>query len=122
MLKNIIALVMLLLLTSLPALAAPAAYSSVIEDLPLMPGMVEKTDEAVVFDKPGGRIVETSAEITAAALEIENFYRQTLPSLGWKALPSAGFVREEERLTLSIEKRGDAALVHFNLKPDHEGK
>ena len=61
MLKRAFIISGFILLASLPAVAA-SSYSTIIEDLPLMPGMVEKTDDAVIFDKPGGRIVETDTD------------------------------------------------------------
>ena len=100
-----------------PALAAPAAYSTVIEDLPLMPGMVEKTADAVVFDKPGGRIVETVAESRASETEIRGFYAETLPSLGWEALSPSAYGRDDEALTLDIAQKNGLVTIHFNLTP-----
>lgn len=122
MLQKTLIIFGLLLLMSLSALAAEAIYSTVIEDLPLMPGMTEKADDAVVFDKPAGRILETTAEIAATPEEIKAFYAETLPSLGWQAHAGSAFVREDETLQLDIEKIGDATLVHFSLTPHHKGE
>ncbi|MBI3441556.1 MAG: hypothetical protein HY052_07120 [Proteobacteria bacterium] len=122
MLKNLYMIGGFLLLLNLPALAAEAGYSSVIEDLPLMPGMVEKADDAVVFDKPGGRIIETISEIAATPAEINKFYTDTLPPLGWEPLPHSVFVRENESLQLNMEKKGKVTIVHFNLAPSSKGK
>lgn len=105
------------LLLAAPALAAPAAYSLVIEDLPLMPGMTEKPETAVVFDSPAGRIAGTVAETTSAETDIIGFYAEALPPLGWTARPPAGFVRDGEALTIEIEQKNGAAFVHFNLTP-----
>jgi hypothetical protein len=115
--KTLFILCALLLLIAPPALAAQAVYSMVIEDLPLMPGMVEKADEAVVFDDPSGRIVETSAETSAAPTEIKKFYAGTLPPLGWQPSSSSGFIREDEKLNLDIEKKNGKTTVRFTLTP-----
>ncbi len=110
-------------LAGMPVFAAQTVYSTIIEDLPLMPGMVERTNDAIVFDKPGGRIVETSAAISASAADIKKFYDETLPPLGWKVTGNwTTFTREGETLKLSLEKQDDAILVHFSLNPHHEGK
>ena len=109
-------------LISLPAFAMGTGYSAVIEDLPLMSGMVEKADDAIVFDKPGGRIIETNIETPASPSEIEKFYAEALPSLGWKDLSPEGFIREDETLNISIEQKGRIALVHFSLTPTSEGR
>ena len=123
MLKRILIISGLLLLTSLPALAVTIAYSKTIEDLPMMIGMTEQSEDAVIFDKPGGRIVETSAEVYSSAADVKRFYTETLPALGWTALPELSFSREGETLKINIEKKDDIInIVHFNLTPDDAGK
>jgi hypothetical protein len=121
MLKRIILAGALLLLLNVSALAAETAYSGVIEDLPLMTGMTEKAADAVIFDKPGGRIVETEAETSSPMEEIERFYTETLPPLGWKKLAPTSFVRDNEKLVLSLERKGTIILVHFTLTPAAKG-
>src|SRR3990172_1683590 len=69
-----------------------------VEDLPLMPGLVEIGDAGVVFDKPGGRIVEAYAEGKTRRAEVIAFYGQTLPQLGWRAAGATIYRREGERL------------------------
>jgi len=115
--KTLLLLCGLMMIMTPPALAAPAAYSMVIEDLPLMPGMAEKPDEAIDFDSPAGRIAGTAAETEATATDILGFYAGALPPLGWTVLPPAGFVREGETLTLDIEQKNGVSLVRFNLTP-----
>lgn len=111
-----------LLLTVLPAIAAETTYSSVIDDLPLMQGMVEKPDDTVVFDKPGGRIAEFSAETAATPEAIKSFYQQALPPLGWKPSRSSAFTRDGETLKMDFDKNGGETVVHFMLTPNAQGK
>ncbi|HEY9548625.1 MAG TPA: hypothetical protein VIR45_03910 [Kiloniellaceae bacterium] len=49
---------------------AGRGYVAGIPDLPLMPGLKELPDSGLVFDKPGGRIVEAFArgDVTAQAV------------------------------------------------------
>lgn len=122
MLKKIYMFWALLLLVSLPAFAIQTNYSGIIEDLPLMPGMVEKSAEAVIFDKPGGRIVETEAEAQSSREDISRFYAATLPPLGWKVLSPSEFIRDNEKLKLDFEKEHETTTVHFTLTPENEGK
>jgi hypothetical protein len=125
MLKRTLILLVFLLSASLPA-AAENNYSIIIEDLPLMPGMVEKTEAAVIFDKPGGRIVETDAETTKPASDITKFYAATLPPLGWQPLSKSGFTRDGEILSIDIEQKNGTTFIHFSLTPtlapNSEGK
>jgi len=106
-----------LLLTALPALAADTVYSSVLDDLPLMQGMTEKPDDTVIFDKPGGRIVQFSTETTESAAAVKDFYQQTLPPLGWKSSQPLQFIRDKEELKIAFDKAGGSTIVRFALTP-----
>jgi hypothetical protein len=97
-------------------------YASVIDDLPLMQGMAEKPDDTVVFDKPGGRIVEFSAGTSATPAAVRGFYQQALPPLGWKSLQSSTFARDNETLKIDFDKTGGETVVHFTLTPNTQGK
>jgi hypothetical protein len=114
MLKKLPVLVVLFLLAVSPALAD---YSEAIEDLPLMPGMVEKKDDVLIFDKPDGRIVETSIETDAPPAEVKKFYEESLPPLGWHTLSLSLYAREDETLKIKIERKDETTLVRFVLKP-----
>ncbi|MFH1157922.1 MAG: hypothetical protein V1721_03445 [Pseudomonadota bacterium] len=111
-----------LVFVSFSAIAGRAGYSGVIDDLPLMPGMIEKTEDALVFDAPGGRIVETVVETGADLMEIKEFYAATLPSLGWKNTAPDGFIRDNEILKIDFEQQTGISHVHFTLTPASEGK
>jgi hypothetical protein len=115
--KNFILSFILFLLLATPALAANTAYSAVIEDLPLMPGMTEMTDTAIVFDKPGGRLVETSARTDKKAADVLQFYATALPALGWTASGNGVYTRDLETLTVSQEKN----TVSFKIAPVENG-
>ena len=122
MLKRIVTIAGFLMLTALPVMAAETVYSSVVDDLPLMQGMIEKPDDTVIFDKPGGRIIEFSAETSTAAEAVKSFYLQALPPLGWKSSRASQFTRDNETLKIDFEKAGKKTLVHFTLTPNAEGK
>lgn len=116
MIKN---LVMTLFLTAaLSSQALASEFSSVIEDLPLMPGMTELADTAVVFDKPGGRIVETTATTAATPQDIRQFYAAALPPLGWQANAGGTYVRNGELLTMTPTEKG----VQFKITPAMKGQ
>lgn len=102
-----------------PAHAADAAtaYVAGIDDLPLMPGLVLVPDAGVVFDKPGGRIVEAYAEGAVARAQVAAFYAETLPQLGWRARQSNVFLREGERLSLVFLGGDGDLVVRFTLEP-----
>jgi hypothetical protein len=103
--------------------AAPAAqandYLSLLGDVPLAEGLAELPDAGIVFDKPQGRIVQITAShnrLTTRTKLIE-FYKDSLPNLGWQA-------RAAENSILTFERQGEilrltftADLVIFDLAP-----
>ena len=93
-------------------------FFHVMNDVPVMTGLRELTDEAVNFDKPEGRIISATAvsDIVAPAA-IKSFYGQTLPQLGWQAQLDGSFVRDQERLKLIIEGKEGVSIIRFQLEP-----
>lgn len=96
-------------------------------DVPVMPGLASAESEPLVFDKPGGRIVQAvlSGEVPRQA--VLAFYDQTLPQLGWRRTADRVFVREGEELRLEFPQPGQLAAqkaksaagtaVRFTLTP-----
>jgi len=77
-----------------------------LNDIPLMPGLEELVDRSLVFEKPGGRIGESTAISDSNSFDsVQTFYAKTLPQLGWRIINGESFVRDNEKLTISIEKR-----------------
>ena len=112
----------LILLLAGPA-AAQSAFVPGFEDLPLMPGLVASAEGPVVFDAPSGRIVEAQVAGPASAARVLDFYRETLPQLGWHAAgPDGTFEREGELLKLAItEPERGQITVRFSLAPAPNG-
>ena len=105
-----------------PALAQePAVYLSALHDFPLMEGMTEQQENRVIFDKPGGRIVEAVFDGPITPGEINDFYLDALPPLGWQiesqSTEALSFLREAERLKLTITLLGGLTRVHLTLEP-----
>ena len=104
--------------------AAAPAFISVMDDVPLMPGLTEHKDAAVVFDKPEGRIVEAEASGRLSRADVLKFYAASLPQLGWRAKGEGHFLRDREELALNFTPNagtGGAAnslTVRFTLSPD----
>lgn len=110
-------MVLVALCLSPPGFAAER-FLSVIEDLPLMPGLEEISGSAMVFSKPQGRIVEVAASGTMAERDVWAFYRRTLPGLGWRRTRPGHWRREGEQLILGLRSGADGLVVQFSLAPD----
>jgi hypothetical protein len=100
------------------AWAQSPAFVSIDEDLPLMTGLSEEADAAMTFDSASGRIAETVASGPASAAEVDAFYHQTLPQLGWENIGGAEYRRGDEALTVEVAPtEGGGAEVRFRLRP-----
>ena len=98
--------------------ALAQSYVSGIEDLPLMPGLVEQEGAGLVFDKPEGRIVEAVASGTGRAQAVAEYYAKVLPQLGWQRAPDGNYTRENERLAIATREDGTRVTVQFTLSPN----
>lgn len=95
----------------------PANFLSNLDDIPLMPGLAERKDLAVSFDKPEGRIVEAYAEGSLTPAAVSKFYASTLPQLGWRSQGNNRFAREGEELILNFTTAAKKLTVQFSLSP-----
>lgn len=105
-----------------PLLAgSPAPFLSGFEDLPLMSALRPEPEAMTVFDSPFGRVVENYASGPTSAGTVAQFYRESLPQLGWAAEMSAPnkmvFHREGEDLLMEFTESGSAVTVRFQLSP-----
>ncbi len=110
------ALFALLLLAS-AAGAADGDFFSRLEDVPVMPGLQPAEDAGIEFDTPSGRIVEAYAIGTVARKAVLDFYRQTLPQLGWSAGAGNAFRREGESLRIDFFGPDGELTVRFTISP-----
>jgi hypothetical protein len=100
--------------------AQPAAFVSVIPDLPLMEGLLEDVEQTVLFETDSGRIAEVVARGQIARRAVTEFYAATLPQLGWRLLSNVQYQREGEVLNLVIQPDGrdkQHLVVQFKLSP-----
>jgi len=94
------------------------AFLHGMEDIPLMAGLYEIPEETLVFDKPEGRIVHAAAASENAGRgEIEAFYNNTLPQMGWRSAGAGSFVRQGEELQISVQQNEGYSLVMFTVLP-----
>ncbi len=117
-------MIFLLLASSLPALAAEKAgqgapvFFEALYDVPVMPGLNELQDQAMLFDKPNGRIAAVeAASKTLSALDIARFYQEVLPTLGWNKIKDNQYVRGGDQLLMEITAKPPLTFVRFTLSP-----
>jgi hypothetical protein len=88
------------------------------EDLPLMPGLANVPEAGIAFDKPAGRIVVAYARGAVRRGNVVDFYRQTLPQLGWAKRGPAEWSREGERLAIDFLGADGDLVVRYTLSPE----
>ena len=100
--------------------------------IPLMEGLRENGDAAMLFDSPGGRIINVEAKGVVAASEVYQYYQAVLPSLGWVVSESIASgmicegtadyclmaIREDENLTLNIDMSGSTSKITYAISPN----
>lgn len=96
----------------------PAAFFEALYDVPVMPGLQELKDQAMLFDKPDGRIASVvAASNTLKPADVAGFYAETLPQLGWKKASENQYVRGKDRLSMDVSQKAALTIVHFALAP-----
>ena len=75
------------------------------EDVPLMQGLTLLSDETFDFDTEDGRLYFSKANTSVDSEKIWDFYRKTLPQLGWVEEEKGSFSREGDVLRISIDNQ-----------------
>ncbi len=93
-----------------------------ISGVPLMPGLTLLEDETVVFDKPGGRIVDAVASGPVLLPAVREYYLAVLDQFGWtSALPDIEdgliVIRGGEVLHIRLRETEAGVRVHYSLAP-----
>lgn len=97
---------------------AEPAFFSVIQDVPVMPGLMEIESRSFSFDKPEGGIAQVSAHLGRVNThQVIHFYDVTLPQLGWGKIETNRFYRQNEFLQLDFEQEAQGQIVKIMVKP-----
>ncbi len=112
------ALVAALAIALVPASPAHASeFVPGIEDLPLMAELHAIEGSGFAFDTAAGRLVEAYAGGSVAPADVDAFYSQTLPQLGWQPDGERLWRREGETLTIEFVEGTDPVTIRFQLSP-----
>ena len=115
--KNVIA-VLMIAFASL-AYAMDDDFIPHMGDVPLMEGLTEVESERVVFDKPGGAIVDVTLKGQMSKDAVFAFYNKSLSALGWietetQSTTTRNFSREGQVLSITAKFDG---TFKVHLKP-----
>jgi len=90
-------------------------YVSGFEDLPLMDGVIERTDLNFSFDSLEGRIIQSYIETDKPFSAVEEYYDSTLKGLGWTKIKNSSYKRDDGILTIEVVEQ-NPLLVKFEFK------
>ena len=100
-----------------PPTAGAQGFFELLEDVPVMPALTAVEDAGIEFDAPSGRIVEAYAIGATDRESVLDFYRATLPQLGWHAGAGNAFIRESESLRIDFFGPDGEITVRFTVAP-----
>ncbi|MBE9557387.1 MAG: hypothetical protein IMF08_11070 [Proteobacteria bacterium] len=116
----VITIMFLALLAMVPP-AGAQGFFELLEDVPVMPALAPVADAGIEFDAPSGRIVEAYAIGATDRQSVLDFYRATLPQLGWQAGAGDAFLRESESLKIDFFGPDGEITVRFTVAPATSG-
>jgi hypothetical protein len=100
-------------------IAPSTAPATILDDIPLMPGLQLDDDKNLV------RILPQSGKgypvITVGILDVDdiyNFYKRTLPPLGWTATSGRDYARGDLSLHINAHADGKLSTVTFTEKSE----
>jgi len=94
-------------------------FAKSIEDLPVMNGLSVVEDKDLLFIFGRERIAQTTLKGKVDVDSVYYFYREVLPSLGWRPITMRLYMRDGEELHMranSANKDG-MTFVYFELEP-----
>lgn len=111
-------MVCVLLLTACAGGPEPAPepdYDTVpgLADVPLMPGLQAEAGGPKVRMTSEGRVMEAFAKGVADRYTVVRFYHRALPRLGWTSQSQRDFVRNGEKLRITVTGQDGAVRVRF---------
>ena len=90
--------------------ASAAGFIEGLEDVPIMDGLIQLPGEDVSFGNEESRFVEARLESTNDRIrfpDVEKFYRDTLPQMGWYLKENRPdiiiFTRDSELMDIAID-------------------
>ncbi len=113
--------IIVMALTGAVRVATATEFFDRLDDVPVMPALQPVDRAGIEFDAPSGRIVEAYAIGAVGRRAVLEFYRDTLPQLGWRVGAGNAFQRENEMLRLDFFGPDGELTVRFTVSPAPPG-
>jgi len=107
-----------LLFSATIAYAEATRFFKTAQDIPLMAGLVEDTQNSLSYDSPQGRIIESISILDGVDEHyVRGYYRQALPVFGWQFSSEDQFVRQNETLRMDFVVEDQQKYFLIFIKP-----
>ncbi len=98
------------------AVMAQEAFMPGTQDIPLMDGLRVDVSDDMNFDTPEGQVITFDAQSKRkTGTQIIDYYRDTLPRMGWTETETNHFVREKDSITLTVIRGRKPGVVRFEI-------
>lgn len=102
---------------SLSGLCAEPAFVAGMQDVPLMEGLQALPEELFIYDTLNEHVILSSATASAEhKTQIQAFYKETLPELGWTETAAERWSRDGEKLSIDFDLNGTDLFIQFTLE------
>lgn len=86
------------------------------QDIPLMSSLLVDTTDDMNFDTPAGQVITFEAKSSKETSRmILNYYRNTLPTLGWKETAPNYYMREKDSLIFTVMQAQKPAIIRVEI-------
>lgn len=90
------------------------------EDVPIYNGFKPVNKNNLAYDSESGRIVDASYFSNKASIkDVNNYYSETLPELGWKRKAPSDYIRDGEKLKITVTSKEGITYLKFVIRPAH---
>ncbi len=97
--------------------AGAVQFATVIDDLPLMPGLSVDPDGDLIFSTSTEQLKQTRAVGSVDIDDVYRFYAQTLPQMGWTKIDARRFRRDQDLLRIDAKADEKSTRVAFTITP-----
>lgn len=115
----IVMYVILVVCSGTAGVASTTQFFQGLPDIPVAAGVRPLPEGAIVFEKPGGRIVQLICTIDTpnSETEILDFYRQALPAFGWVPRSTHSYNRDGETLSFVFRTENRQTYMDISVSP-----
>ncbi len=103
------------ILFSVPTMAQEV-FIPQTQDIPLMSDLSINMSDDMNFDTPAGQLITFEAKSRSqTGKQILNYYKKTLPEMGWVEHAHNYYTRDKDSVTMTIIRNTKPAIIRFEI-------